>query len=410
MSCLIIPIGIFLRLIYSFKNMKNVYIALAKRTPIGGFLGTLSHLSAIELGTLAIENVLQESNIPADAVDSVYMGNVLSANLGQSPARQASKFAGIADETDATTINKVCASGMKAVMLGAQQIQLGIDTVVVAGGMESMSNTPHYIQQRKGNKMGHGLLVDGLLKDGLTDVYNNFHMGNAAEICAREYGLTREAQDAFAVASYEKAANATKNSKFKNEIIPISVAQKNGTTLISEDEDIFKIIPEKVPTLKPSFEEGGTITAANASNLNDGAAALLLVSEEALEKYGLTPLAKIIGYADAAQAPEWFTTSPSIAIPKALKQAGLALEAIDYFEINEAYSAVILANQKILGIAPEKVNVYGGGVAMGHPIGASGARIIATLISVLHQENGKFGVAAICNGGGGASAIVLEKI
>ncbi|MNX88901.1 putative acetyl-CoA acyltransferase [compost metagenome] len=258
--------------------------------------------------------------------------------------------------------------------------------------------------------MGHGLLVDGLLKDGLTDVYNNFHMGNAAEICAREYGLTREAQDAFAVASYEKAANATKNSKFKNEIIPISVAQKNGTTLISEDEDIFKIIPEKVPTLKPSFEEGGTITAANASNLNDGAAALLLVSEEALEKYGLTPLAKIIGYADAAQAPEWFTTSPSIAIPKALKQAGLALEAIDYFEINEAYSAVILANQKILGIAPEKVNVYGGGVAMGHPIGASGARIIATLISVLHQENGKFGVAAICNGGGGASAIVLEKI
>lgn len=410
MSCLIIPIGIFLRLIYSFKNMKNVYIALAKRTPIGGFLGTLSHLSAIELGTLAIENVLQESNIPTDAVDSVYMGNVLSANLGQSPARQASKFAGIADETDATTINKVCASGMKAVMLGAQQIQLGIDTVVVAGGMESMSNTPHYIQQRKGNKMGHGLLVDGLLKDGLTDVYNNFHMGNAAEICAREYGLTREAQDAFAVASYEKAANATKKGKFKNEIIPISVAQKNGTTLVSEDEDIFKIIPEKVPTLKPSFEEGGTITAANASNLNDGAAALLLVSEEALEKYGLTPLAKIIGYADAAQAPEWFTTSPSIAIPKALKQAGLALEAIDYFEINEAYSAVILANQKILGIAPEKVNVYGGGVAMGHPIGASGARIIATLISVLHQENGKFGVAAICNGGGGASAIVLEKI
>lgn len=410
MSCLIIPIGIFLRLIYSFKNMKNVYIALAKRTPIGGFLGTLSHLSAIELGTLAIENVLQESNIPTDAVDSVYMGNVLSANLGQSPARQASKFAGIADETDATTINKVCASGMKAVMLGAQQIQLGIDTVVVAGGMESMSNTPHYIQQRKGNKMGHGQLVDGLLKDGLTDVYNNFHMGNAAEICAREYGLTREAQDAFAVASYEKAAKATKNGKFKNEIIPISIAQKSGTSLISEDEDIFKIIPEKVPTLKPSFEEGGTITAANASNLNDGAAALLLVSEEALEKYGLTPLAKIIGYADAAQAPEWFTTSPSIAIPKALKQAGLALEAIDYFEINEAYSAVILANQKILGIAPEKVNVYGGGVAMGHPIGSSGARIIATLISVLHQENGKFGVAAICNGGGGASAIVLEKI
>lgn len=390
--------------------MKNVYIALAKRTPIGGFLGNLSHLSAIDLGTLVIENVLKESKVPADAVDSVYMGNVLSANLGQSPARQASKFAGIADETDATTINKVCASGMKAVMLGAQQIQLGIDSVVVAGGMESMSNTPHYIQQRKGNKMGHGVLVDGLLKDGLTDVYNNFHMGNAAEICAREYGLTREEQDKFAVASYGKAAQATKDGKFKNEIIPVPVVQKNGTVIISEDEDIFKIIPEKVPTLKPSFEEGGTITAANASNLNDGAAALLLVSEEALEKYGLTPLAKIIGYADAAQAPEWFTTSPSIAIPKALKQANLTLDAIDYFEINEAYSAVILANQKILGIDPEKVNVYGGGVAMGHPIGASGARIIATLISVLHQENGKFGVAAICNGGGGASAIVIEKI
>lgn len=390
--------------------MKNVYIALAKRTPIGGFLGNLSHLSAIDLGTLAIENVLKESKVPTDAVDSVYMGNVLSANLGQSPARQASKFAGIADETDATTINKVCASGMKAVMLGAQQIQLGIDSVVVAGGMESMSNTPHYIQQRKGNKMGHGVLVDGLLKDGLTDVYNNFHMGNAAEICAREYGLTREEQDKFAIASYGKAAQATKDGKFKNEIIPVPVVQKNGTVIISEDEDIFKIIPEKVPTLKPSFEEGGTITAANASNLNDGAAVLLLVSEEALEKYGLTPLAKIIGYADAAQAPEWFTTSPSIAIPKALKQANLTLDTIDYFEINEAYSAVILANQKILGIDPEKVNVYGGGVAMGHPIGASGARIIATLISVLHQENGKFGVAAICNGGGGASAIVLEKI
>lgn len=390
--------------------MKNAYIALAKRTPIGGFLGNLSHLSAIELGTIAIENVLQESKIPTNAVDSVYMGNVLSANLGQSPARQASKFAGIADETDATTINKVCASGMKAVMLGAQQIQLGIDSVVIAGGMESMSNTPHYLQHRKGNKMGHGQLVDGLLKDGLTDVYNNFHMGNAAEICAREYGLTRETQDAFAIASYEKAALATQGGKFKNEIIPIPVVQKNGTATIGEDEDIFKIIREKVPTLKPSFEEGGTITAANASNLNDGAAALLLVSEEALKKYGLTALARIIGYADAAQAPEWFTTSPSVAIPKALEQAGLALDAVDYFEINEAYSAVILANQKILGIDPEKVNVYGGGVAMGHPIGASGARIIATLISVLHQENGKFGVAAICNGGGGASALVLEKI
>lgn len=390
--------------------MKNAYIVLAKRTPIGGFLGNLSQLSAVELGTIAVKNILEESKIPSSEIDSVYMGNVLSANLGQSPARQASRFAGIADETDATTINKVCASGMKAVIIGAQQIQLGIDNVVIAGGMESMSNVPHYTLQRKGNKMGHTTLIDGLLKDGLTDVYNDFHMGNAAEICAREYGLTRENQDKFAIESYEKATNATKDGKFKNEIIPIQVAQKNGTVTISEDEDIFKIILEKVPNLKPSFEEKGTITAANASNLNDGAAALLIVSEGALEKYNLTPLAKIIGYADVAQAPEWFTTSPSVAIPKALKQANLTLEQIDYFEINEAYAAVILANQKILGINPEKINIYGGGVALGHPIGASGARIITTLLSVLHQENGKFGVASICNGGGGATAIVIEKI
>lgn len=390
--------------------MKNAYIVAAKRTPIGGFLGNLSHLSAIGLGTIAIEAILKETEVSPDAIDSVYMGNVLSANLGQSPARQASKFAGIADKTDATTINKVCASGMKAVIIGAQQIQLGIDNIVVAGGMESMSNVPHYSLQRKGNKMGHTTFIDGLLKDGLTDVYNDFHMGNAAEICAREYGLTREQQDEFAMASYDKATKATKAGKFSNEIIPIQTIQKTGTVTISEDEDIFKIIPEKVAKLKPSFEENGTITAANASNLNDGASALLIVSEEALQKYGLKPLAKIIGYADAAQAPEWFTTSPSIAIPKALKEAKLTLDDIDFFEINEAYSAVILANQEILGINPEKINVYGGGVAIGHPIGASGARIITTLISVLQQENGKYGVASICNGGGGASAIVIEKL
>ena len=390
--------------------MKEVFIVAAKRTPIGGFLGNLSHLSATELGRIAIESALAQTGIPKTDIDSVYMGNVLSANVGQSPARQAAKFAGIDDHTDATTVNKVCAAGMKAVMLGAQQIQLGVDSIVVAGGMESMSNVPHYINQRVGNKMGNGVITDGLLKDGLTDVYNNFHMGNAAEICVRKYNISREEQDEYALLSYSRAAKAFSAGKFDKEIIPIEVKQKSGTITITQDEDVTKLIAEKVPTLRPSFEEGGTITAANASNLNDGAAAFVMVSAEMLEKYSLTPLAKIIGYADAAQTPEWFTTSPSIAIPKALKQAGLSQDQIDYFEINEAYASVILANQRILGIDPEKINIYGGGVAMGHPIGASGARIITTLISVLAQEGGKYGVAAICNGGGGASAVVIENL
>lgn len=390
--------------------MKDVFIVAAKRTPIGGFLGSLSDIPATELGKIAIENVLKHSGIPADEIDSVYMGNVLSANLGQSPARQAAKFAGIDNYTDATTINKVCASGMKAVMLGAQQIQTGIDNVVVAGGMESMSNVPHYTSQRKGNKMGHTLLTDGLLKDGLTDVYNDFHMGNAAEITVRKYNISREEQDKYALESYSRAAKAFEDGKFETEIIPVEIIQKSGSIRITKDEDVYKLIAEKVPLLKPSFEDGGTITAANSSNLNDGAAALILVSAEAVKKYNLKPLAKIIGFADAAQAPEWFTTSPSLAIPKALKQAGLTPDEIDFFEINEAYAAVIIANQKILEIAPEKINVYGGGVAMGHPIGASGARIIVTLTSVLAQEKGKYGVAAICNGGGGASAIVIENL
>lgn len=390
--------------------MKEVFIVAAKRTPIGGFLGNLSHLSATELGRIAIESALAQTNIPKTEIDSVYMGNVLSANVGQSSARQAAKFAGIDDHTDATTVNKVCAAGMKAVTLGAQQIQLGVDNIVVAGGMESMSNVPHYINQRVGNKMGNGVITDGLLKDGLTDVYNNFHMGNAAEICVRKYNISREEQDEYALLSYSRAAKAFAEGKFNKEIIPIEVKQKSGAVTIAQDEDVTKLIAEKVPTLKPSFEEGGTITAANASNLNDGAAAFVLVSAEILEKYNLTPLAKIIGYADAAQAPVWFTTSPSVAIPKALKQAGLSQDDIDYFEINEAYASVILANQRILGIDPDKINIYGGGVAMGHPIGASGARIITTLISVLAQEGGKYGVAAICNGGGGASAVVIENL
>ena len=386
--------------------MRDVFIVAAKRTPIGGFLGSLSGFTATELGKIAVESIMNEIGFPKEKVDSVYMGNVLSANLGQSPARQAAVFAGLPVEADATTVNKVCASGLKAVITGAQQIQLGTDNAVVAGGMESMSNVPHYITQRKSTKLGNTEVIDGLLKDGLTDVYNSFHMGNAAEICAREYHLSREDQDAYALQSYEKAAIAFSQGKFNNEIIPLTV---NGTT-ITADEDVYKLIPEKVAKLKPVFEEGGTITAANASNLNDGAAALLLVSEEMVKEYNLKPLAKIKGYADAAQVPEWFTTSPAIAIPKALQQAGLTKEDIDYYEINEAYAAVILANSKILDIDMDKINVYGGGVAMGHPIGASGARIVVTLLSVLKQEGGKYGVAAICNGGGGASALVIENL
>ncbi len=390
--------------------MKEVYIVAAKRTAIGGFLGSLSGFSAIELGALAMKNVIESTGIDPNTIDSVYMGNVLSANLGQSPARQAARFAGVADHTDCTTVNKVCASGMKATALGAQQIQLGIEDLVITGGMESMSNAPHYLPMRKTLKLGNETIVDGLLKDGLTDAYNHEHMGNAAELCATEFQLSREQQDAFALNSYAKAEKATQSGKFAREIVPVIVPARNGAYTVSEDEDVAKVIPEKVAALKPVFVKDGTITAANASNLNDGAAAILLASKEALEKYGLKPLAKIIGYADAAQAPEWFTTAPSVAIPKALKQAHLSLDDIDYFEINEAYAAVALANQQLLNVDSAKVNVYGGAVAMGHPLGASGARILCTLISVLQQEGGTYGVAAICNGGGGASAMVLERM
>ena len=390
--------------------MKEVFIVSAKRTPIGGFLGNLSGFSATELGAIAIKATIEETGIDPSVIDSVYMGNVLSANLGQSPARQAAIFAGIPVDKDATTVNKVCASGMKATMLGAQQIQLGLENVVVTGGMESMSNTPYYTTPRKGHKFGDLVMTDGLLKDGLTDVYSNFHMGNAAEMCVREFGLTREQQDEYAIQSYKKAAKAAADGKFSREIIPVTVKDKKGESIIDADEDVSKVIFEKIPQLQPVFEEGGTITAANASNLNDAAAALILASAEAVEKYGLKPLAKIIGYADAAREPEKFTTAPALAIPKALKQAGLSPDEIDFFEINEAYAAVVLANQQLLGIDGDKVNVYGGAVAMGHPIGVSGARIIATLTSVLKQEGGKYGVAAICNGGGGASAIVIENL
>ncbi len=390
--------------------MKEVYIVAAKRTAIGGFMGSLSGFSATELGAFAIKDVIQSTGIDPNVIDSVYMGNVLSANLGQSPARQAARFAGIGDHTDCTTVNKVCASGMKATALGAQQIQLGLEELVITGGMENMTNAPHYLPMRKTLKLGDETVIDGLLKDGLTDAYNHEHMGNAAELCAAKFHFTREQQDAFALESYAKAGKASNAGKFNREIVPVNIPTKTGSLVFAEDEDVAKVIPEKVAGLKPVFVKDGTITAANASNLNDGAAALLLASGEAVEKYGLKPLAKIVGYADAAQAPEWFTTAPSLAIPKALKQANLSLGEVDYFEINEAYAAVALANQQLLELDPQKVNIYGGAVAMGHPLGASGARILCTLISVLHQEGGKYGVAAICNGGGGASAMVLERV
>lgn len=390
-------------------KMKEVFIVAAKRTPIAGFAGSLSSFSATELGSFAIQASLDAAGVSAENIDSVYMGNVLSANLGQSPARQAAKFAGISDHTDCTTVNKVCAAGMKATQLGAQQIQLGLEHLVVTGGMESMSNVPHYVLLRKASKMGHETITDGLLKDGLTDVYLQFHMGRAAEMCAEKYNLSRKQQDEFALQSYSKATNAAETGKFDAEITPLILKHKKGESVIREDEDIRKIIPEKVPVLPTIFMENGTVTAANASNLNDAAAALVLASAEAVEKYGLKPLAKIISYADAAQAPEWFTTAPALAVEKALERANLSIPDIDFFEINEAYAAVVLANQKILGLDPNKVNVYGGAVAMGHPLGASGARILCTLVSVLYQEAGKYGVAAICNGGGGASAMIIEK-
>lgn len=390
--------------------MKEVFIVSAKRTATGSFLGMLSNYSATELGAIAIREAYTSIGVAATAINSVYMGNVLSANLGQAPSRQAAKFAGIPNEVDSTTINKVCSSGLKAACLGAQQIQLGLAHLVMAGGMESMSNVPHYVKLRKQTKLGNEQFIDGLLNDGLTDVYNNFHMGVAAEMCVSKYKLSREMQDEFALQSYEKAALAFRNGKFKNEIIPIEIKVKNDKNVFREDEDVSKVIAEKVSKLKPVFVENGTITAANASNINDGAAALLLASKEAIEKYNLQPIAKIIAYADASQAPEWFTTSPAVAITKALQQTNLKLNDIDYFEINEAYAAVVLANQKILQIPFRKTNVYGGAVAIGHPLGASGARILCTLTSVLNQEGGSYGIAAICNGGGGATAMIIENL
>lgn len=390
--------------------MKEVFIVSAKRTPIGSLLGGLSGYTATQLGGIAIQKTYESISFNPEWIDSVYMGNVLSAGVGQSPARQAAIFSKIPYDKDATTINKVCASGMKATSFGAQQIQTGIDEVVVTGGMESMSNVPHYAFLRNATKLGDVTLTDGMTKDGLWDVYNDFHMGSAAEIAIKKYQHSREQLDNYALRSYKKAQDATQQGKFKNELITLSVQRHKDTITVDKDEDIDKLISDKVAQLKPVFEKDGLLTAANSSNLNDGAAVLLLASEGAVKKYKLKPLARIVSYADAAQSPELFTTSPAIAINKVLRQASLKLSEIDYFEINEAYASVVLSNQQILGFDIEKVNIYGGAVALGHPIGASGARIIVTLLNVLKQEKGKYGIASICNGGGGASALIIENL
>lgn len=392
--------------------MKEVYIVSAVRTPIGSFGGVLAGVSATQLGAEAIKGALAKAGVAADQINEVLMGNVVSANLGQAPARQAARFAGLPDNVPCTTINKVCASGMKAITLGAQSIMLGINDIVVAGGMENMSQIPYYLPNaRWGYKYGNGELVDGLAKDGLTDVYNQKAMGVCADATAVKYAISREEQDAFAIDSYKRAAAATEAGLFKSEIVPVSIPQKKGDALqITEDEEYKKVMFDKIPGLRPAFTPDGTVTAANASTINDGATALILASEEAVKKYGLKPVAKIRGFADAEQEPEWFTTTPTIAAPKALKMAGVSKNDIDFFEVNEAFSVVTLAFEKVMEIGHDQTNVHGGAVSLGHPLGASGARIVTTLNNVLQQKNGKLGLAAICNGGGGATAIVIERV
>jgi acetyl-CoA C-acetyltransferase len=390
---------------------KEVYIIAAVRTPIGAFMGGLSTISATELGSIAIKGAIEKSDLPVNLVDEVFMGNVLQAGLGQAPARQAALGAGLGQNVPCTTVNKVCASGMKAIMLGAQTILAGDNHIVVAGGMENMSQTPHYLDARNGTKFGNIITLDGISKDGLLDVYNKVPMGNCAEICAKEHGISREDQDNFAITSYQRASAAWTNGKFNDEIVAVSVPQRKGDPIvIKEDEEYKNVFLDKIPGLRPAFDKDGTITAANASTINDGASALILASKEAVDKYRLKPLAKIVSYADAAQAPEWFTTAPSLAIPKALEKANLKISDVDFWELNQAFSVVGIANTKILGLDPSKVDVNGGAVALGHPLGNSGSRIVVTLISVLKQNAGKLGGAGICNGGGGASAIIIENI
>lgn len=392
--------------------MKEVYILAAVRTPIGSFGGSLKDLSATKLGAAAIKAALEKSGVSPDDVDDVLMGCVIQANLGQAPARQASKFAGLPDKVNATTINKVCASGMKSISLGAQSIMLGDADIVVAGGMESMSNVPFYSENmRWGNKFGGITMADGLQKDGLVDVYDGLAMGNAADFCASSCGITREEQDAFAIESYKRSQAAVNEGRFDNEVVPVSIPQRKGDPVVfAKDEEPFNVKFDKIAGLKGAFSKDGTVTAANASTLNDGAAAVVLISREKAEALGLKPIAKIIGYADAEQEPIQFTTTPSIAVPKAVKKAGLKMEDIEYFELNEAFSVVGIENTRRMKLDPEKVNVNGGAVSIGHPLGASGARIIVTLLNVLKQKGAKYGAAGICNGGGGASAMVVEMM
>ncbi|MFK7921271.1 MAG: acetyl-CoA C-acyltransferase [Bacteroidia bacterium] len=392
--------------------MNEVYIISAVRTPMGSFGGVLSSIAAPQLGATAIKGALSAANVDAAHVDEVFMGNVCQANLGQAPARQAAIFAGIGNNVPCTTVNKVCSSGMKSVMFAAQSIMLGHGDIMVAGGMENMSAIPYYLPKaRWGHKFGAGEIVDGLQKDGLVDVYNQFAMGVCADNTATKYGFSREEQDAYAIQSYERAANATSSGAFANEIVGVEVPQRKGDPLvITEDEEYKKVKFEKIPALRPVFSKDGTVTAANASTINDGASALILASEAAVKKYGLKPIAKIRGFADAAQEPEWFTTAPTLATPIALERAGLKIGDIDYFEVNEAFAVVPMAYNKVLGLSEDKVNLHGGAVSLGHPLGASGARILTTLNGVLDAKGGTLGMAAICNGGGGASALIIEKV
>lgn len=392
--------------------MQNVVIVEAKRTPIGSFGGNLSSFTAPQLGAAAIIEVVKSSGISSDDVQEVIFGNVLTAGIGQAPARQAAIKAGLSKKTPCTTVNKVCASGMKAVMIAADQISLGQNDIMVAGGMESMSNTPYYLpKHRFGSKLGNAEAVDGLIKDGLWDIYNDYHMGNAAELCSKECNISREQQDEFAITSYKRAIEAHEKGYFKNEIIKMKVhGRKGDVTEVETDEELKKVNFEKIPQLRPVFDKEGTVTAANASSINDGAAALLLMSEQKAKDLGLTPIAKVRSHGSAAKAPEWFTTAPADAIPVALKRAGITQNDVDLWEINEAFAVVSLANNDILELNPEKVNIHGGAVSIGHPIGCSGARIIVTLLHALKRTGGSVGCAGICNGGGGASALVVEMV
>lgn len=389
---------------------KIVYIVAAVRTPIGSFGGTLKDFTAPQLGAIAIKAAITKSGVDKDLIDEVFMGCVIQANTGQAPARQAAKFAGLPDKVIATTVNKVCASGMKAIALGVQSILLGDADIVVSGGMESMSNVPYYSPNvRWGNKYGNVSLIDGIAKDGLTDVYHQYAMGNSAELCASTLHISREEQDAFAIESYKRSQHSVNNGLFVDEIVPVEIPQRKGAPILfSKDEEPFNVKFDKIPELKSAFIKEGTVTAGNSSTMNDGAAALVLMSKEKADELGIKPIAIVRGYADAAQAPEWFTTTPSLAVPKAVAKAGLTMKDIDFIELNEAFSVVGIANTKKMELDPAKVNVRGGAVSMGHPLGCSGARIIVTLIHILKQDGGKFGAAGICNGGGGASAMVVE--